>query len=308
MNCLLPYNITIKKIINRLEQSDKMKQFNNISKEQVIKELLAISGIDSSDTNQYMLKKVFTELLYFLQINPLLQYEEIKKSTINVKDIYKWIEKEIIVLYGSLLEQEIANLLIHHQLSPIFTNTTNSIINMHNRMKMEQFDLVVQSLRDNSYHGFDIKHGTIFRKTLSQNKLYIYNSGLKTDNIIKIYNNYTQSAEKDFKHKINSYILFVCYDMLTRYNYDNQSDYYRQILNDIPNHTEKVCFVIDLKQLFKTVTDDDNDERCIFNKKSPYILSLYNQTKLNYYDNVFAININSPICMTLKDFILTKLV
>ena len=285
MNCILPYNLTIKNIIDTYNSND-----NNFDK-------------------QYLLNKVFNELLYFLQIDFKAQQQEIQIATQNINNINEWKKKELIVLYGSLLEQEIANTLINYQLSPIFNNTTGNIINMHNKTKMEQFDIVVSSLKDNSLYGFDIKHGTVIRKAYNlYNKLFIYNVAFNSENLTKIYIKYTSKAQQAYKQKIKPYILLVCYDLLTQYNFNHQSEYYQYIFNDKPNHIEKVCFLIDLEYLFKSYMDEDNDKIIFFNKNSPYILSLYNLTHQNYFYNLYAINISSPICCTLHKFIINNLI
>lgn len=280
MNCIFPYNITIKKIIDTYNNS-----INNFDK-------------------QYLLNKVFKELLYFLQIDLDAQKKEIIQATKYIKNINEWKKNELIVLYGSLLEQEIANTLINWQLSPIFNNTTGNIINMCNNKRMEQFDIIVSSLQNNSLYGFDVKHGTIFRKAyLQYHKLFMYNVAFNINNLSKIYIKYKYQAEQEYKQKINPYVLLVCYDLLSQYNYEHQTEYYRNIFNDEPNHIEKVCFVVNLNILFKSYIDEDGEQIFYFNKKSPYVLSLYDNTYLNYFYNLYAIDITSPACMTLHNFI-----
>ena len=107
------------------------------------------------------------------------------------------------------------------------------------------------------------------------------------------------------------YLILVCFDMLTKINYENQAEFYQLAFNDIPNHIEKVCFVIDIEKLF-VIDNSFGDDDKVLDTQSEYLLKLENEVE---YDNVkaiykdkYAVRVDSPISMTLKDFINQRLI
>ena len=290
MNYIFPYKATINNILKAYYSTSF--QYNRLF------------------DKYYMIKKVFKELLTYLQIDEYKQKQELNKIIERYKDnnkIYNWMAKELNVLIGSLYEQEIANILYNYQLTPDFTNTSGNIINFteYNRMKMP--DLLVQSLKDQSYHAFDIKSGMVWRKKLDeQDSIWIYNTGLTAKKLNELYFSFKYKMEYQLRKPVHMYLLLVCFDMLTQVNYENQAEIYQQVFNDIPNHIEKVCFVIDIEKLF--IADDafDNKDQ-ILNINSEYLLKLENEVDYDnikaLYKNKYAIKVNSPVSIIFKDFI-----
>lgn len=331
MNYLLPYKATVGNVI---KQYRSQTFYNN-----------------SLFDKQYMLKKVFKELIEYLHVDEQLQKQEINKAIarINQKQlanaqyeeaIYDWLLQETNVLIGSLYEQEVASLLMNYQLTPDFTNTVGKFINMTNYAKMKMPDLTVQSLKDGSYHAFDVKSGTIWRKQLQikndtsdndnvataadtiadnnvntqiiKSPIWAYNTGITIKKLNELYFVFKQKIEQDLKVPVHIYVMFICYDMLTKVNLYNQAQYYQLAFNDIPNHAEKVCFVVDIEKLFiEDKTFNDADDKVI-DSNSPYLLRLENEVEYsdmrNIYTNKFAIRLDSPISQTLKDFVQNALI
>ena len=265
----------------------------------------------------YMIKKVFKELLTYLQIDDYRQKQELQ-AVMNkfdtIEQVYNWLAKELNVLIGSLYEQEIANIFINYQLTPDITNTFSNIINFSEYNKMKMPDMVIQSIKDNSYHAFDIKSGMVWRKKLNDNleqsPLWVYNSNLTSKKINELYFNFKYKIENQLKQSVHMYILFVCYDMLSQINYEHQAEFYQLAFNKEPNHVEKVCFVIDLDKLF--TADDNFDNEKILNTNSEYLLKLENEVEYDnikkMYHNKYAIRVDSPISIVLNDFINQKLI
>jgi len=293
MNYILPYKMTINNILKNYYSTSF--QYNKLF------------------DKQYMIKKVFKELLMYLQIDEYKQKLELQKIIDKYKDntkIYNWMAKELNVLIGSLYEQEIANILYSYQLTPEFTNTFDNVINFTEYNKMKMPDLLVQSIKDNSYHAFDVKSGMVWRKKLDdqnkQNPIWIYNTGLTTKKLNELYFSFKYKMEQQLKKPVHMYLILVCFDMLTTINYENQAEFYKLAFNDNPNHIEKVCFVIDIEKLF-IVDDTFGDEDKILNIQSEHLLKLENEVE---YDNVkaiykdkYAVRADSSISIIFKNFI-----
>lgn len=305
MNCLFPYKATVGSIIKEYKSN---RFFSNMLFDK-----------------HYMIKKVFKELIDYLQVDEKLQKMEINKAIKSFipctlpeqqynEEVYNWLVKELNVLIGALYEQEMADIFINYQLTPDFTNTTGKFINMTDFSKMKMPDIIVQSFQDESYYAFDIKSGIIWRKqltdTVEKSPIWVYNTGFTVKKINELYFSFKQRIEQQVKNTVHMYVLFVCYDMLTKVNFDHQAEFYQLAFNDTPNHVEKVCFALDLEQLF--VDDDNFINDKVFNSKSEYLLKLkdeveYDETKAMFLDK-YAVRLDSPICMTLKDFIHSKLI
>ena len=293
MNYIFPYKVTINSILKAYYSTSF--QYNRLF------------------DKQYMIKKVFKELLTYLQIDEYKQKQELHKIIDKYKNndkIYDWMAKELNVLIGSLYEQEMANILYNYQLTPDFTNTSGNIINFTEYNKMKMPDLLVQSLKDQSYHAFDVKSGMVWRKKLNdeseQNSIWLYNTGLTAKKLNELYFSFKYKMERQLRKPVHMYLLLVCFDMLTRVNYENQAEFYQQIFNDIPNHIEKVCFVIDIEKLFiADNTFGDGDQ--ILNIDSEYLLKLENEVEHDkvktLYKDKYAVRIDSPISIVFKDFI-----
>lgn len=298
MNYILPYKMTINNILKNYYSTSF--QYNKLF------------------DKHYMIKKVFKELLTYLQIDEYKQKQELQKIIDKYNDnikIYNWMAKELNVLIGSLYEQEIASILYSYQLTPEFTNTFDNVINFTEYNKMKMPDILVQSINDESYHAFDIKSGMVWRKKLDdrieQSPIWIYNTGLTAKKLNELYFSFKYKMERQLKQPVHMYLILVCFDMLTKINYENQAEFYQLAFNDIPNHIEKVCFVIDIEKLFIIDNSFDDDDK-ILDTQSEYLLKLENEVE---YDNVkaiykdkYAIRVDSPISMTLKDFINQQLI
>lgn len=295
MNCLFPYKATVGNVIKEY----KSTHFSN----------------NRYFDKYYMIKKVFKELIEYLHVDEKLQKQEIQKALKNNQFSYDWLAKELNVLIGSLYEQEIADIFINYQLTPDFTNSIGRFVNMTDFDKMKMPDIIVQSFKDNTYHAFDVKSGIVWRKMLSseqieKNPIYVYNTGITVKKLNELYFSFKYKTEKMLNSPVHIYILFVCYDMLTKVNFEHQAEYYQLAFNDNPDSAEKVCFVIDIEKLF--VDDEIFIGDKIFNKQSPYLLKLEDEVEYDdiktIFNNKYAIRIDSPVSMTLRNFIYSFLI
>ena len=278
---------------------------------------------------RYVIRKTFQELLQlFLHVDLKSQLQAIKEAIhkkyhidiseeVRLEEIPdEFIIKELPVLIGTLYELDIVTMLQIHQLNPLFNNTFGNYVNMSDGSKMKAFDIVVSSLKDNQLYAFDVKHATIWRKSLQQDKIYLTNTSFSSVKINEVFSRYVVEAEKMYNCSVNSYLLFVCYDLLENslsgfYEDDmlhSYHDYFKKVFNgERCDNLEKACFVINLKQLCKQV-----DGEYVFNRNTPNILSLEDEVLFSnskqIYHNKFAIDITSSACIRLDNFIQQYLV
>ena len=278
---LIPYRY----INNLLQQGDEQLLHKKF------KEIIDLSQIDAD--------KQLDEIRLFLK-DPDLTWETIPLS---------FLYREFPVFIGYIYEQNIVNILRMYQLEPLFNNSLGNYVNIRDGYKMKEADVIVRSLKDNQLYAFDVKHSMVWRKALP-NKLVIYNSGMTKQKYEELINSFKAKLEERYNEKVNIYFLLICYDMLTQINYDDQSKYYEQFMNDVPNHAEKVSFVIDIIKLMREHVDFENEKYYVLDKNlTNDIFALENDVNNKaLYMNKYGVYVTSSICSTLRNFITDKLI
>lgn len=266
-------------------------------------------------SEQDIVNKV-NELFYYLQVDQKAQELEVDRAFIRQKRyttksaFYRSI---IDVLIGSLYENDVATILQSYQLKPEFSNTVGKVINFTYYDKMKNADVIVKSLKDNLLYGFDVKFGTIWRKDTNSKNIYVTNSGIYQWKLKELYDDFRKKLQKDYKTPLKKiYLLLVCYDMLPQVNFMGQSSIYQTVFKRMPNHIEKVMFVVDVDKLFIKNDDPENLLGYSFDKKSPYLIDNYLSTGQDYYakssGHQYSIKINSDIAEPFDQFIQNHLI
>ena len=253
---------------------------------------------------------LINKLFNILQINHIQQDIEINEALSRQKrftDKFDFIFSNVDVLYGSIIENDVATIFQSYQLNPFFTNTVGQVINFTDGYKMKSADIAVKSLKNNLLYGFDVKYGTVWRKHTDNNNFYLTNSGIYPSKLNEIRKLFKEKLIKTYNMPTDKvYLLFVCYDCLSTVNYLGQADIYKNVFHSSPNNIQKVMFVVDVDKLFKTITDEFEYE--VFDKTSSYIIDNYLSTNQYYYlnnsgEHQYSIKINSDITIPLDKFI-----
>ena len=269
----------------------------------------------SREAKQDLIQSLFVRLM----VDQAQQKNECKKLIVRGEKLYT--ETIANVLVGTLYENDVAWSLIYKGLRPIFNNTRGNYVNLVDYNKMKVFDIAVRSLKDNTLYGFDVKFGTIWRKHTNNDNIYITNTGITNYKLYEIYKDFKQDLQQRERDNNNhSYLLLVCYDLLEQYKYNNYNQCYKHIFGKVPHSIYDVAFVVDVDALFKTIIDKQSfytvtgEKSCGDNTRDvldkAYLLNLHTaiDDTSNYYHHKdgsiqYAIQINSPVCYTLDNFI-----